>query len=220
MKYAVLLSFLGAAQIAVAFEVGRLAPLLWWSSGSWILVGCAYGFLGPGIFGKRPDGRLTWWNAAILLPFISITWLIWYVQRLIRRESQCAEVGPGLWLGRRCSADELPNGTQLVADLTCEFSEPRSVVHGRTYICVPTLDAAAPPAEPFRSLVQSIVECDGPVYVHCALGHGRSATVVAAVMVARGMCATIDEAEQIIKHVRPRIEINNAQKKLLRQLFG
>jgi len=219
MRYAVLLSLLGAAQVALGFQVGRWAPLFWWSGGSWILVGCAYGFLGPGVFGKRSDGRLTCWSTTLLFPFLAMTWILWHLQRLASREKQCVEVSPGLWLGRRCLSHELPPGIQLVADLTCEFSEPRGIVQRCRYLCLPTLDGAAPQEDRFRELVQTIAEFERPVYVHCALGHGRSATVVAAVLLARGICNTADEAELAVKEVRPGIEINQAQRSLLRRMF-
>src|SRR5947209_17823719 len=62
------------------------------------------------------------------------------------REPCCPEVVPGIWVGRRAYARELPPDITLVVDLTAEFPEPRAVRAGRSYVCLPTLDATAPDA--------------------------------------------------------------------------
>jgi protein-tyrosine phosphatase len=104
---------------------------------------------------------------------------------------------------------------ELVVDLTAEFAEPRQMREGRAYICVPTLDASVPSLEAFQKLIQRIIDFEGQTYIHCALGHGRSATVVIAVLVARGNALSLDQAEQRVKLARPGIGVNTAQRHLL-----
>ena len=98
-----------------------------------------------------------------------------------------------------------------MVDLTAEFAEPRSVRNGRTYLCLPMLDAAAPEAAALQRAVLSVVDWDGPVYVHCALGHGRSAMLVMAVLLETGRAASVAEAERMVRAVRPRVKVNAVQ---------
>jgi protein-tyrosine phosphatase len=48
---------------------------------------------------------------------------------------------------------------------------------------------------------------EGPVYVHCALGHGRSATVVVAYLVATGRAATVQEGLASLRSKRPGVSL-------------
>ncbi len=220
-KYAVLLSLFGAAQIALAFSTGPFGLLFAWSGISWLLVGCAYAVgSGVGIFGKRADGSRGLWNTVLLLPYLMVTYLLWWTERAISREPSRHEIAPGLWLGRRCSGKKLPDTVQCIVDLTAEFGEPKRVRANRAYHCVPTLDAAAPPLAAFNQSVrmvrENVAERKG-VYVHCAKGHGRSAMVVTAALVASGYAGSLDEAEAITAKARPGVKINAVQRALLRE---
>ena len=57
------------------------------------------------------------------------------------------------------------------------------------------------------------------VLIHCAHGHGRSATVLAAILIANGQAASIAEAEAIMKKARPRVRLNTRQKATLTEWF-
>lgn len=50
------------------------------------------------------------------------------------------------------------------------------------------------------------------LFVHCAHGHGRSATVLGAVLIALGEVETIDEAVKMMQKSRPRVRLNNRQR--------
>jgi protein-tyrosine phosphatase len=152
-----------------------------------------------------------------LFPYLAATWLLWYAQKTLTKEPIYSQIAPGIWLGRRCFAHELPPSVELVVDLTAEFAEPRQVREGRAYICAPTLDASVPSLEAFQKLIQTVSDFEGSTYIHCALGHGRSATVVIAVLVARGNALSLDQAEQRVKLARPDIGINAIQRHLLQQ---
>ncbi|MBC8139129.1 MAG: dual specificity protein phosphatase family protein [Fibrella sp.] len=218
MKYAILLTLLGLSQIAltVLYHPGvYLSFLVVWSGIAWILAGIAYTINAAWIFGKRPDGEMNWLYVAAFSPFLLVTWLLWHIQRILSKEAVHNEIAPGIWLGRRCYKNELPPGVQTVVDLTSEFAEPHEIRRGRTYLCVPTLDAAAPSLTAFQSLLKSVSRSPEPVYVHCAKGHGRSAMVVIAVLMAKGIAPSLAEAEQIVKQSRPAIGISPAQQHLL-----
>ncbi|RYG63730.1 serine/threonine protein phosphatase, partial [bacterium] len=60
---------------------------------------------------------------------------------------------------------------------------------------------------------------NGPVYVHCALGHGRSTTFVAAYLNRAGKASGVEDSLSIIQSRRPSIDLSPSQKQALQQLF-
>ena len=50
------------------------------------------------------------------------------------------------------------------------------------------------------------------LFVHCAHGHGRSATVLGAVLIALGEVETVGEAVKMMQRSRPRVRLNNRQR--------
>jgi hypothetical protein len=208
LTYAFALGVLGVLQIALGAEL-RLAGIpLVWSGLAWSVVALGYAGLGPRVFGKRRDGSIPAGRCVPLFPFIALTWTVWRV----RGSGPCGhEIVPGLWLGRRPARGELPADVGAILDLTSEFPRPADAVEPRTYLCEPLLDATAPPMETLRRLVAWIESSPQPVYVHCAQGNGRSATVVAAVLLARGLASDANGAVALIRAVRRSVRPNAKQ---------
>jgi protein-tyrosine phosphatase len=211
MRYALVFWLLGCAWVALACYWRGPGWIALWPGVSFALVGCAYGGLGPSVFGKRGDGRLPLGRLVLLLPYVLPAWTSWAAVRLVTSEPACSEASAGLWIGRRPVARELPPGVQLVVDLTCELWEPRSVRRAVEYVCEPTLDERFLPEERAAALIQRLAPMSGTIFIHCAQGHGRSATLAAALMVARGVAADLDDARRQIATVRPRIRIHPSQ---------
>jgi protein-tyrosine phosphatase len=218
MKYAFAFALIGVVLLLLAVEGGGLCWLLLWPALDGLLLSAAYAGLGPRVCGKRADGRLAWWAVVLLLPYLGLTWLVWHLSRFVSRERPCHEVAPTLWVGRRPFAHELPPGVSLVVDLTAEFVAHPEALRGRTYLCLPTLDMSAPDEKAFQHLVSRVAGWQGIVYVHCAAGHGRSATVAAAVLIVRGLANSVEEAEELMRKVRPGIRLAPAQRSLLRRI--
>jgi protein-tyrosine phosphatase len=220
MKYVLTFGALAAYCFALAAYFGGPAWLLLWPGASSLLLAVAYAGLGPRVYGKRRDGRLSWWALLLLLPYLLLTWAAWHLMRLFSKEDCCNEVAPGLYVGRRALAHELPPGVSLVVDLTAEFPSPRGIAAGRDYLCLPTLDALAPDEGAVRALVAHVAARPGAVYIHCAAGHGRSATAAAAILLARGLASDVRGAEDVLRRARPRIRLLPAQRRLLERLAG
>jgi protein-tyrosine phosphatase len=105
----------------------------------------------------------------------------------------------------------------LVIDLTAEFTEPACVRAGRQYVCLPTLDASVPDDDgQVLALADMLVEYPGTIYVHCAEGHGRAATVAAFVLLAKGLARDADEALALVKAARPKTNPRPWQRSRLR----
>jgi len=204
--------------------IGCVLPLpgpyyiLLWPAFSFSVVGMAYLGYGARVFGKQQDGQLAWPILILLFPYLVFMYVIWHLQRVLSREPCWNEIAPGMYLGRRAFNHELPEGIDLVVDLTTEFAEPIAVVSGREYRCLPILDNAVPAEADFLTLIETIRIHSGRVYVHCALGHGRSAMVAAAVLMARAIAAGVDEAETLIKQRRPRVRLHWSQRAMLKLL--
>jgi protein-tyrosine phosphatase len=217
MNYTVTLSLLGLAQIGLGVSLGGWGGLLvGWSGVSFLAVGMAYAGIGPRLFGKRPDGRLPLANTLFLLPYLALNhFLGWAKCRTCRDKKN--EIIDGLFLGQRLTtARDLPENTVMVVDFTSEFQEPKEIRDGRRYLYVPTLDTHVPKDHLLREVIEAIVEernkKQGAVYVHCALGRGRSAMAVAGVLIACGLADSATKAETMVRERRSSIRLSRSQR--------
>ena len=188
--------------------------ILIWAGVSWLLVGLAYFSLGAKVFGKNPDGNMSIWSRLVLLPYLLGNGLIWHLQRVIFREDCYNEIIPRLIVGRRSFAQELPDDLSVIIDLTAEFVEPKDVMDGKIYICVPTLDASVPKDQDIINLVKTICyyhDRQKTIYIHCALGHGRAAAVAAGVLLSKGLVTDVDDALKFLKEKRSSVKLNSVQ---------
>ncbi|MHB8994595.1 MAG: phosphatase domain-containing protein [Armatimonadota bacterium] len=217
MKHA--LTYLPAAVIltAIALYFGGFAYILLWPALACLLVGLAYAGFGACVFGKRADGSLPLWSWVALLPYLAFTWSIWKLKRKISKEPFYNEVAPGLWVGRRVLGGELPEGVLVLVDVTCEFAEPSSALGRCEYRSLPTLNYSVPERGALVALVEELANRDG-VYIHCAQGHGRSATLVAALLMRRGTARTPAEAVGMVTAVRPKVHLEPCQQEFLNRL--
>lgn len=214
-------------KFAVAFAIGtsatavgalNFAPLAW-PAVAFGLVGLGYAGLGARPFLKGAHGRRHPVATVLLAPYLAIAWLVLLALRL-RSEPAYHEVRPRLFIGRRpLRASELPEGVSLIVDLTSEF--PKLHPEGVQYMCLPTLDGSAPnDLEAARAVVRQVLEHDGIVYVHCAAGHGRSAAIVASVLVAEGRATDVRHAIEVMRKVRPGVGLSRSQRAFVRTLTG
>jgi len=211
----VIAGILLTSAVVAATAHGHPAALIGlWPALSFVVVGLGYARLGARVFGKRSDGTLSPLVQVLLAPYLAVSWIVWRMLRL-GRERCWDQVAPGIYLGRRPYARELPDDVRLIVDLTAEF--PRSIPHAPAleYLCLPTLDASVPAETEMRALMGRIMEHPGPMYIHCAQGHGRSAVVAGAVLVARGIARDATEAEAHMKGIRPGVKMSRVQREQL-----
>jgi len=170
------------------------------------------------VFGKKRHGGYAIWAWILHGPYMVITLGIWHLLRITVPENAADEVAPGIWVGRRPFESEIAPGVKWVVDLTAEFWVARRVKAGREYVCYPTLDAHVTNEATFAEAVQHVAALEGTLYVHCAQGHGRSAALVAAVMIARGLAADVEEAERRMIEARPGVGLKAVQKALVKKV--
>lgn len=207
---------IGAFFVYAGLQYGPAGWVLIWCGASFACVGLAYALGRPSLFGKSRDGRLALWVWLPLGPHLFFTWISWHAARFFGKEDCCNEIAPKIWLGRRPYADELPPSIGLVVDLTCEFPAAAGVKDGRTYLSCPILDGSVIDHGSFTALVERIAAWnDRGIYIHCAIGHGRSAMVAAAVLIRRGLHTSAEEAVGAIRRTRPRVGLSPGQMELL-----
>jgi protein-tyrosine phosphatase len=203
--------------IAAAFIGLALWTRVWillWPAAVMLATAVVYLAHAPGALGKRPDGTIAWWGWLAWAPLFAYMRLLHELARGLTDESVANEVAPGVWVGRRPRRHELPPGIAIVVDLCAELPEAPGVADGRRYLSIPTLDATSPPPPEIARAVDAVLAANGPMFIHCAFGHGRSATVAAAVLVRRGD-ATLDDVERKLRACRPRIGLNAHQRRAL-----
>jgi predicted protein tyrosine phosphatase len=212
--------------LAAAWGVLALAS---WEYGVWFvipplyvgvpfaLLAVAYAGAGPWLLCKRPSGRRSFLGWVLFAPYILLSAVTLRVYRLVSREPPYVQVAPNLFFGRRLLASEAKAaGWQSVLDLAVEFSA--TWVPAR-YLSLPVLDAMAPSEVELRAAVAWIaeaVQC-GMVYVHCALGHGRSACVIIAYLLSVGKVRSVAEGIRLLQSLRPGVRLYPPQYRLLRR---
>jgi len=96
-RFSVLFTLLGVSMAAASVSyTWPLLVLLAWFGGSFVVVGIAYAAASSRLFGKRPNGTFSPYASVLLAPYLSLTWLIWAIQRLLSKEPCCNQVQPGL----------------------------------------------------------------------------------------------------------------------------
>ncbi len=222
LAFLVLASLLAYA----GFQASQLwiSILLYYAALSMFAVGLIYLLGRPTWLLKRPEGSRYWLAWPLFAPFFMANSLTFHLHRLTSRQPPLTEIVPGLFLGRRLTAREAA-GFQptpaAVVDLANEFAEAPAFRRCAGYLCLPTLDGTTPSEQQLLTGVSHISRHlgDGSVYVHCALGHGRSATLVAAFLLLKNHAETVDDAIAMIRAKRPRIGLKPTQMAMLRTII-
>jgi hypothetical protein len=223
----------GLLFLLLSFGVGFLGlqatppwvkALLWSTALCFGCVGLAFLWIGPRAFLKRPDGSLSAASWLLYWPYHTFNQATLAAVAWLGSDRPADEIAPNLYLGRQLTVFDRGVLKTLaftaVLDLTSEFSELPALRKGPEYRCIPLLDTFAPTREQLIAGVQFIRRhiADGPVLVHCALGHGRSATLAAAYLMAAGVADDTDSAEKLVRMRRPGVKLSIAQRAALNNL--
>lgn len=187
---------LSIASFALALIARGPFLLFLWPSLAFGVVAVGYARLAPGVIGKRPDGTFPRWRRVLLLPFFVLSQGLWHLHSWLTREDAYNQVGPRLWVGRWPGSRALPDDVHVVVDLTAELPAHKTLTGSKRYVCLPALDATVPDQRAFLALVEQLADEPGGVFVHCAFGHGRSAMLAAALLIARGLAHDAESAER------------------------
>lgn len=215
-KYAILFLLMSVAAVTAA-EV-RSEPLLrtglLLAAISFLFVAVAYLRGWPWLLMKRPNGRRPWWAWVLLWPYFGLAWMSFWLVRQLHRRGASTEVAPGLWLSRRLGEREVrSSGIPWVAVLDLAAELPRGAPPELAYLSLAVLDGTPPSVEQLNRAIRWINEqrARGPVLVHCAAGHGRSATVVLAWMVSSGEAEDVESGLANLRRLRPGVALKPRQ---------
>jgi dual specificity protein phosphatase-like protein len=168
-------------------------------------VALAYFALGVAVFQKR-EGRLSVAATALLLPYLVGAWLNARLRTGRLRTSNT--VADGVRIGPLPSRTSLRrDGIRSVVDLAAEL--PVDAREAR-YAAFPVLDLVAADGETLTAAAHAIerARAHGPVLVCCALGVSRSASAVAAWLVATGRAPDAARAIALVRRARPSIVLH------------
>ena len=195
--------------MSIAVFLGPWGWLLWWIAIAMAVVATGYLGLGASIYRKQA-GCLPLSARILLAPVLCGQYLsLLYYRRRCRPWDQ---VLPGVWLGRQLNCSEaaeiVRRGVTAVLDLTAEFSEAKPL-RTREYLNLPVLDLTAPANAQLEDAAAFIAthSLHGRVYVHCKIGYSRSVAAVAAYLLRSGRSRSVEEAVQLIRHVRPTVAV-------------
>lgn len=187
--------------------------LLVWLLLDFVIMGIACQFGWSRLFTKRANGVLGLPGWIFFGPLLGYTWIFWTVLRVARREPACNKVTSNLWVGRRLLPHEVPETFAVYLDLTAEFTEPRAIRNLPSYRCFPILDTMAPTPEALRQEINSLPA--GIMFVHCAMGHGRTGLFAAALLLYRGEASSVEESLTLLQRARPGIALKDRQRRCL-----
>ena len=215
---------LGGSTGYLAMENGHalVVALLVYLSMSLVLVGIAYAFAKPEMLLKAATGQQRFPSLLLFFPYRVLSFLSLALYRIPSKEEAFTSLSDSLVLGRipfQTDQEVLQAlGIESVLDLTAEYAAA-PFVRDLRYRNLALLDGTAPSQSQLETAVSWIKESSrsGAVLVHCALGHGRSATVAAAYLASRNTGLASSEALRRIKLARPGIGLNRDQQKALEE---
>ncbi|HTL27749.1 MAG TPA: phosphatase PAP2/dual specificity phosphatase family protein [Tepidisphaeraceae bacterium] len=189
----------------------RWGWIMIWPGFAMAMVSLAYLGWGVQVFHKR-HGRVPITTRVLLGPYYIGAALLWL---WFRSREPWQEVAPNVLIGRWVDRAEtqrlLEQGVSAVLDLSAEYPTPRGLLH-LPYLNIQILDMTPPTVEQLQSATAFITRhvTSGKVFVYCAMGYTRSATVAAAYLLSSDAALTVDEALASIRRVRPGIVIRRA----------
>lgn len=166
-------------------------------------------------------GRGTRAMAALFLaPYSLIALVVLFVEHRLWNEDFANQAAPHLFVGRLPTPWDRHRvaalGLEAVLNMCLEFPDLMGVPLARHRI--PVLDGTAPSVARLRD---AVAWCQGhraagrSVLVHCAHGHGRSALVAAAVLLASGQASDPQQALEQLRAARPGVNVSPRQRAAL-----
>ena len=155
--------------------------------------------------------------------------LIRFVYERLQRHNWYDEIQPRLWLGGGLSyprdyAFLLERGIGAVVDIRAERDDDVAFLtqHNIHYLKLRVPDVSAPPPEVIEAgvaFIQQQMANGRAVYVHCAKGRGRSATLVAGyLMKYEGL--DFAGAKALMGQKRPLVKLENRHEQVLQTWLG
>ena len=222
---------IAAVPAIVAWSCRRVLPLpaalvLWHVAGAGFAVSLAtrsewLASRTTWMLGKRADGSISALGLLAFAPYHAGLRAKLALQRRFSSEPAWNLVAGQLYIGAWPSGPALVPTAQLaVLDVTAEL--PLQVAPP-AYKRIAVWDTHSPsPAQIDEGVAWSLEQIGAGrgVLTHCAHGHGRSATMLGAILIAQGTAEGVDDAEALMQAARPRVRLNRRQRAALEAWAG
>jgi hypothetical protein len=207
MKYAVFFGSIFSLLLWRIWSRENALSLLWiYPLISAAILTIAYATNNPKlIIGKVSTGNINYPLAIINFPWLFITWSIWEIQAKLSSEDLINQIaGSNIYIGCYPKYSEIDQ-FDLVIDLTAEFCSHKG--QATAYLCVPNLDGM-----PLGNVVfPTGITLGSKIFIHCAQGHGRTATYTSLLLAHLGITRSSIEALSLILHCRPAAKPSKTQ---------
>lgn len=185
--------------------------LLLWLCFSGLVFAAAYLLNRPRfVCGKDSSGSVSIFLLLINLPWLLFTWSVWVLFAIFDRGPKVSPIpGAAVSISRYPLWSIDLSGFDRVFDLTAEFP----CFYGRFvgYRSFANLDGVA--LSNFQDLPK--IRSDEKVLIHCAQGHGRSATFASLLLAKNSIFFTPEQAYEAIISVRPKAKLATSQRRQL-----
>lgn len=229
VKYGLIFLLLGSLIPFVPIFEESCPPWCYaWVGICFLYIGIAYTINWPGLFGKKQVGRIPVWFHILFLPYF----ILLYVSNLIslwltRKHRVWNQLTDHVYIGRRFFSFQLKHlkyhEIDSILDLTAEFSEPKFAVGRFNYRSIPILDNHVTDLDKLEKAagwIETEVAANRKVFIHCAMGHGRTGLVTGAWLISSNQAASAEEALMMMQTVRPALRLKTHQFRLLEAFAG
>jgi hypothetical protein len=189
--------------------------LLWWSAISCCVLAFAYGARRPSlVMGKKSNGMGSLLWTAVNLPWLLFTWITWFVLAKTSREPAMSQISTtNIFISRWPFLSGDLKKFDVIIDLAAEL--PRFYRFEGRYESLPNLDGV----ELINYLTESELNRDLLILVHCAQGHGRSASFVALLLGRLGQSESAEQSIASILSARPLARMAGSQWRHVKSVF-
>ncbi|BDX01443.1 diacylglycerol kinase catalytic subunit [Marinomonas pontica] len=197
-----------------------------WFALSFFTVSLAYLLNKPTIFRKRSDGTVPVYIRWVFMPFLWSTQLYNSWARSTDSVPALQKIDDGLFLARRLFPSDIheikSENISAVLDVTAEFSSLNWVSYQADvdYLNIPILDHSVPSDTQIQRALNWIHthrKTGRSVVIHCALGRGRSAFMMAAYLLSQNPKSTPREVMEKIREIRQTVRLNERQFRYLKR---
>jgi hypothetical protein len=212
-RLAILYSATAGVFFILAFLCTIVIALIFiWIGVSLLFVGLGYFGLGAVIFQKKENGTFTFAANILFFPY---RWMSRLIRHLFFKSYQTPQkITDKLYLGAFWMAKS--DDYHAVFDVCSEYKKAEN--KAVNYTSYPLIDLATPTVEELRLGVEKLdelIQNNNTVFIHCALGMSRSATLVFAWLLHSGKIKTITEGFVFFENNNFQCNLSENHKELL-----